>query len=1441
MNSFAFSFFVSLFEAVSQPVSRRSRIATGMRSLCGLVPALLCVIGSSAAGQAVHFSGGQVYIAGGGSNILSIAVDGQGDVFFTAQNGQGSGSLLFASFANSSNPYQLIGFSSPSGVAVDAAGDLFILDAGSGTIDEVVAVNGSIPATSSPSIVTLVSGIVSPGDLAVDSQNNVYFTSATINTVQEILAVNNVIPPYPTIRTLGSGFRFPVGITVDRFGDVYVGDALNNAVKEIVAVNGGIPATPTILTLGSGFLEPQGLALDANGNLYVADYGNNEVKQILAVNGVMPPSPTIVNLGTYGGTQAVSVDLNGTIYIGDTGNNTGGSVYETSLSGANLGQTNVGSVHGVVPMSFTFDTSGVLGSTSVLTSGAPNLDFADAGTGSCKANTSYNAGQTCSVNVTFAPRFAGTRYGAVVLKDITGNVIATGYLQGTGIGPQVNFLPGTQSVILSGSTVNPTGLAVDGGGNLYVFNSSNTSLLKETPSTNGYTQTTVATGLSIATQVAVDGAGNVYIADTENQRVLKETPAASGYIQSIVATSTFGYPNGVAVDGIGNVYIAIPFNGNGAVLKESPSAGSYTQTAEASGLNSPGNVAVDGKGNLYISSVGSTGGSVVQETPSGGEYKPSTISVSSNIDPQSIAVDGVGDVFFDDVQNNNVVKETLTPGGYVESIAVNGGNILATPYGAAVDGSGNLYVGFVGYSGINQVVKVDFSDPPTLNFASTPVGTTSADSPQTVMVENLGNAVLNFPIPSTGLNPSIGPDFTLNSGGASACPQVDSSSLTSGTLAPGAICELPISYTPTVAGPVAESLTLTDNNLNAAGPAYALQSVTLNGTNITPTFTVGASPSSVSINQGSSYTSTITITPQTGFSVNATLSASGLPSGVTATFSQNPTRGSSVLTLAASSTATPGSVTITITGTFGSEQETATINLTVVSVSNASVSLSASPGYLYVVQGASGSTPITSTALNGFNSAVTLSTCSPPIVGVTVTFSPSTIPAPGTGTSTMTINVGSNAGVGSYAICLQDAGVGYSDSIEFWLYVRQSPSITWQTPAPITYGTALSGMQLNASSTVAGTFSYSPAAGTVLTAGTQNLNVTFTPTDTTDYTTATASVQLMVNKATPTMTWGAPAPITYGTALSAVQLNASSPVPGTFSYSPAAGTVLTAGSQTLTVTFTPTDTTDYATATASVILTVNKATPWISWANPAAITYGTALNASQLNATASVPGTFVYSPASGTVPGAGLQTLVATFTPSDATDYTTATKSVTITVNKATPQVSWPTPSPITYGTALSGTQLNATAIVPGTFVYSPAAGTLPPVGTDTLSVTFTPTDSNDYATVNSSVMLTVNPAPGFTLTASPATLSVTEGSSTTSTITVNQVGGFSGNVKLAVTGLPSGVTASFSTNPTAKTSVLTLKAATKSTTGTVTVIVTGTSGSLVQSVDLPVTVVARK
>lgn len=154
---------------------------------------------------------------------------------------------------------------------------------------------------------------------------------------------------------------------------------------------------------------------------------------------------------------------------------------------------------------------------------------------------------------------------------------------------------------------------------------------------------------------------------------------------------------------------------------------------------------------------------------------------------------------------------------------------------------------------------------------------------------------------------------------------------------------------------------------------------------------------------------------------------------------------------------------------------------------------------------------------------------------------------------------------------------------------KTTPTITWATPTAITYGTTLSATQLDATASVAGTFAYSPASGAVLAAGLRTLSVTFAPTDTTDYTTATATVALTVIPATPTITWATPAAILYGTALSATQLNATGSITGTFVYAPAVGTVLTVGTQTLSVTFTPTDTTDYSTATSTVHLTVDSA------------------------------------------------------------------------------------------------------------------------------------------------------------------------------------------------------------------------------------------------------------
>jgi len=313
------------------------------------------------------------------------------------------------------------------------------------------------------------------------------------------------------------------------------------------------------------------------------------------------------------------------------------------------------------------------------------------------------------------------------------------------------------------------------------------------------------------------------------------------------------------------------------------------------------------------------------------------------------------------------------------------------------------------------------------------------------------------------------------------------------------------------------------------------------------------------------------------------------------------------------------------------------------------------------------------------------------------------------------------------------------------------PTISWTTPASIPYGTALSATQLDASTVVPGTFSYTPAIGTILTAGTQTLTALFTPTDTTTYTPISDSVSLTVTKAIPTITWPTPAAISYGTALSSTQLDATTTVPGVFTYSPTVGSLPSSGIQTLTATFTPTDTSDYSTTTASVSLTVNKVTPAITWTTPTAIPYGTALSAAQLDATTTVPGSFTYSPASGTMLLAGKQTLTSTFTPTDTADYATVVTSVQLVVTQDTPIVTWPTPTPVPVGRTLTSTQLDAMASnagisVPGTFIYNPALGTaLQTVGAVTLSVTFNPTDTVDYSSVTDSVQLIVQGPPAIT------------------------------------------------------------------------------------------------
>jgi hypothetical protein len=180
-----------------------------------------------------------------------------------------------------------------------------------------------------------------------------------------------------------------------------------------------------------------------------------------------------------------------------------------------------------------------------------------------------------------------------------------------------------------------------------------------------------------------------------------------------------------------------------------------------------------------------------------------------------------------------------------------------------------------------------------------------------------------------------------------------------------------------------------------------------------PNFTLSASPSSSSVTQGSSGSSTITVTPSGGFTGSVTLSASGLPSGVTASFGTNPTTSSSSVTFTASSTATTGTATVTITGTSGSLTHTTTISLTVNATATPNFSLSASPTSLTVKQGTSGSSTITVTPSGGFTGSVTLSNSALPS-GVTASFGTN----PTTSTSALTFTASSTATTGTSTITI---------------------------------------------------------------------------------------------------------------------------------------------------------------------------------------------------------------------------------------------------------------------------------------------------------------------------------------------------------------------------------------------------------------------------------------
>jgi formylglycine-generating enzyme required for sulfatase activity len=401
-----------------------------------------------------------------------------------------------------------------------------------------------------------------------------------------------------------------------------------------------------------------------------------------------------------------------------------------------------------------------------------------------------------------------------------------------------------------------------------------------------------------------------------------------------------------------------------------------------------------------------------------------------------------------------------------------------------------------------------------------------------------------------------------------------------------------------------------------------------------------------------------------------------------------------------------------------------------------------------------------------------------------------------------------------------------------------SVTLTWANPVAIPYGTALSVKQLNAKANVPGQFDYIPAAGVKLPAGTQTLNVLFTPTDTVKYSSAQKSVSLVVAKGAQTITFPAPPARHYGDADCELTATASSSLAVSYvSSAPAVATIVDgnqlhvvgAGSVKVTASQAGDDNRKPALAVAKTLVIAKKLqtidfpaltghtmgdadfSPGASASSGLTVTFtssapavatimagkihlvgkGTAVITSSQVGTANwaaappVKQTLVVATGSQTIsflplpnkgvgdvdfaPGAtsssgltvtyassnlkvakivagrihvlGNGTATITAKQAGSASWTAAADvTQTFTVGgKATPVLTWANPAAITYGTVLSAAQLNAKANVPGTYTYSPLAGTKLPVGSQSLSVTFTPTDSAKYDSVQKSVYLTVN------------------------------------------------------------------------------------------------------
>ena len=797
-----------------------------------------------------------------------------------------------------------------------------------------------VPAASTSSTTTAYTGLVQSQAVAVDSSGNLFYTLPSTGALVEQPANGSAAITLYTLASGGGGYpkgvatnntyaystdygghlwQVPVGggaavdllpacnpidgyylgtqaVATDGLGNIYVAgnnetslfkitsaDACTvvsnvtldansqvaaDAAGDLAYSTGGVlyslPATAsTPVAVAATFNSIVGLRADAIGNVFVTTYSG--IVEVPFINGALDGADAFTVL-PGSSANAVAVGSDGTIYTTD-----GTNLFKNLIGNVQFGATAAGTASTAQTVNVVFNTAETLTSIRLAAGTGTSSEIANTGTSTCATGVAYSVGSTCTLNLTFTPSQIGARNGAVALSSASGAVgsVSVG-AQGSGAGLVVD--PGTQTTIGSGWTT-PSGIAVDPNGALLVADTS-AGTLSYIPS-GSTTPTVIASGLSQPSGVAFGADGTAYVANTAANTVMKVPYNGSVYGTASSAVSGLQAPSSLALGPDGSLYIAD--TGAGTVVRIPNQAGSlnfYDQLPVGSGFTAPAALAFSASGNLFVAD--KTASTISEVSGTG------TTTVATGLSgPVSIALDDSGTLYVLQTGVATILRIPYSNGSYGANTTTVLGIGFSNPSALAATGAGNLYVADAGAPSVTLIQRT----AGLLNLGNINEGDTSAA--QSLALSNDGDTSLTFGSPLYTASGDT-TDFTVSTTGSNACAAGDS-------LAAGTSCAISGTFSPTVTGPLTETLAIASNAVSATPVTGAFTGV---GTNLPKTTLALSTSPSGSVTYGTSIVATAVVSAPAGSSV--------APTG-TVTFLVNGTAYATV-------TLSSGSAATTITG-----------------------------------------------------------------------------------------------------------------------------------------------------------------------------------------------------------------------------------------------------------------------------------------------------------------------------------------------------------------------------------------------------------------------------------------------------------------------------------------------------------------------------------------------